>query len=159
MATANPLQQFHHYRPLPGATATPLDWLSESVESRDTAHTRAPAGDITAAVVRLLREYAGRGPTTAKTVLASDLAVVTLHDCLTEAEKTVADGGRRALVSAGRDAIHEAIRPQAEAAVAAKTGCPVVAYLAYQGHEPDRAVIAFVLAHPADSEALTGSGR
>jgi len=159
MAIAAPPQQFHHHRPLAEAPATPLDWLSEKVESRDTAHSGAPAGEITAAVVRLLREYAGRGPTQAKTVLASDLAVVTLHDCLTEGEKTVADGGRRGLVSAGRDAIHEAIRPQAEAMVAAKTGCPVVAYLAYQGHDPDRAVIAFVLAHPADAEAVTESGR
>jgi uncharacterized protein YbcI len=76
-------------------------------------------------------------------VIASDLAVVTLEDCLTKAEKTLAAQGRRPLADEMRAALHDAIRADAIASVEAVTGRRVVAYLAAQEYDPDVAVIAF----------------
>ncbi len=55
------------------------------------------AAEINSTIVHLLRVHAGRAPTNAETVLTSDLAVVTLRDCLTAAERTLADEGLSAL--------------------------------------------------------------
>jgi uncharacterized protein YbcI len=76
-------------------------------------------------------------------VIASDLAVVTLEDCLTKAEKTLAAQGRRALADGMRATVYDAIRAEAVASVEEVTGRQVVAYLAAQEYDPDVAVIAF----------------
>ena len=49
---------------------------------------------ISNAVVGLLHDYTGRGPTQARTSISSDTIVVTLRDSLTKSERTLADHGR-----------------------------------------------------------------
>ena len=98
---------------------------------------------ISDVLVGLLRLNTGRGPTRASTVIASDLAVVTLVDCLTQAEKTLAARGDAKVASRLRAAVYEQIRGEAVATVEAVTGRKVVAYLAAQEYEPDLAIIAF----------------
>jgi len=114
------------------------------------------AAEINSTIVHLLRVHAGRAPTNAETVLTSELAVVTLRDCLTAAERTLADEGLSALAMEVRTALHEGIRAQATAVVEEITGLPVVAYLTAQQEEPDVAMIAFVFAPPG---APSGSRR
>lgn len=128
MGAATTTHRLHHHRSL-----------------ADEAGSSA-AGEISTAIVGLLREHTGRGPTKAKTVVRHDLAVVTLDDCLTQAERTLAAAGRDLLVTEVRNALYDAIRAEAEVAVAALTGRPVFAYLASQSRVGDHAVLAFVLA-------------
>lgn len=54
---------------------------------------RDPRAAISTAVVGLLNDYTGRGPTQAHTTIAADMIVVTLRDCLTRAERTLASRG------------------------------------------------------------------
>ena len=109
---------------------------------------RAPLTEtrkITEAVVRLLRDSTGRGPTSASTAIAGSLAVVTLVDCLTKAEKTLAGSGERVVAREMRDAVHRGIRDDAVAVVEKVTGRPVDAYLTAQEFDPDVAILAFYL--------------
>ena len=112
----------------------------------DVPETRRPPSDTSAIserIVRLLLVNTGRGPTKATTAISSDLAVVTLADCLTEAEKTQAEGGHGEAAMRLRAALHDGIRAEAIAAVEAITGREVVAYLAAQENDPDVALLAF----------------
>ena len=45
------------------------------------------AAAISTAIVRLLHEYTGRGPTRARTILGDDLIVCVLADTLTNSER------------------------------------------------------------------------
>ena len=74
--------------------------------------------------------------------MSPDLAIVTLEDWLTPAERTLISEGRRELVTQFRTAIHDGMRAEAVAAVEEITGREVAAYLT--AHEPpDMAIIAF----------------
>lgn len=108
---------------------------------------------ISNAIVQLLRAHAGRGPTKAKTLISSDLVVVTLGDCLTALEKSLAGGGEAELVRHTRHVLHTGLRDEATAIVESTTGRRVIAYLADQANDPDIALIAFVL----DGDAPEGS--
>ena len=50
---------------------------------------------ISNAVVGLLRDFTGRGPTQARTTIGSDTVVVTLRDSLTKAERTLGRAAKR----------------------------------------------------------------
>ena len=65
---------------------------------------------ISNAVVGLLREFTGRGPTQARTTIGSDTIVVTLRDSLTKAERTLAERGQAVEVLAMRRAFQETMR-------------------------------------------------
>lgn len=99
---------------------------------------------ISRAIVDLVRTRTGRAPTTAKTEIASELAIVTLGDGLTASEKRLSDKGQSALTLEVRNSMYQAMRSEAVAAVEAIAGRQVVAYLTDQQHDPDLAMIAFV---------------
>ena len=103
---------------------------------------------ISNAIVRLLSQHAGRGPTQAKTTITPELAIVTLSDGLTTAEKTLLRDGHAALVLHGRAALHQALRREAIAVVEGATGREVAAYLTDHDLEPNVAVVVFVFAPP-----------
>lgn len=108
----------------------------------DTVLPRTDSTAITDAIVRILRAHTGRGPTAATTVVAPDLAVVTLSDCLTKGE-TLARLGHSDAALRLRAALHDEIRDEAVATVEAISGRRVAAYLAAQEHDPDIAILAF----------------
>lgn len=134
------------------AHRTPAHLFDARVATGDERNGAAPEGGaeeaISNTIFHLLRVHAGRAPTTARTVLTSNLAVVMVRDCLTTVERTLAGEGHGALAMEVRTALHDAIRTQATAAVEEITGRPVVAYLTDQHREPDLAIIAFVFAAP-----------
>ena len=80
-----------------------------------------PSGTLSAAisnaVVGLLHNYTGRGPTRARTTIGADTIVVTLRDSLTKAERTLADHGQSLEVLAMRRAFQGAMRDDLVAAV------------------------------------------
>ena len=118
----------------------------------DQSHNGDGTGQATVAIsnaiVRLLRGRAGRGPTKAKTTITPELAIVTLSDGLTTAEKTLLHDGHAALVLNGRTALHQAIRHEAIAVVEEATGREVAAYLTDHDLEPNVAVVVFIFAPP-----------
>src|SRR5438132_1083059 len=64
--------------------------------------SRTEDGDTLAAIsrriVRLYKEYYGKGPTRARTYYWRDLVVVVLRDGFTQLEQTLHDGGRGKVV-------------------------------------------------------------
>lgn len=109
------------------------------------ATVRSVAAAISNAVVGLMHEYTGRGPTRARTAISPDMITVTLHDCLTKAERTLADNGYAAEVLAQRRLIQHTMREDLVTAVQTLTGRTVEAVLNDYLHDPDVAVEIFLL--------------
>jgi uncharacterized protein YbcI len=113
---------------------------------------------ISNAVVRLLHEYTGRGPTHARTTIGPETIVVTLRDCLTKAERTLAERGQQLEVLAMRRAFQDTMREELVAAVEALTGRTVEAFLSDNLHAPDVAVEVFLM-HRDDDDGHRSDGR
>jgi uncharacterized protein YbcI len=111
---------------------------------------------ISNAVVGLLHEYTGRGPTHARTTVGTDTIVVTLRNSLTKAERTLAGRGQALEVLAMRRAFQNTMRDDLIAAVERLTGRTVEAFLSDNLHEPDVAVEIFLLA-PIDGADGNGA--
>lgn len=137
-------RRVHHLRPLSDAVAAPPAEALSSDERNGAAPNGIANAEISSTIAHLLHVHTGRAPAKTETVLTSDLAVVTVRDCLTTAERTLTGDGLGALAMEVRTALHDGIRGQATRAVEEITGRPVVAYLTAQEPEPDLAIIAFV---------------
>jgi uncharacterized protein YbcI len=115
-----------------------------------------PTGSLSAAisnaVVGLLHDYTGRGPTHARTTIGPDTIVVTLRDCLTKAERTLAQHGQALEVLAMRRAFQNTMREELIAAVERLTGRTVEAFLSDNLHEPDVAVEVFLMVRSSNHD-------
>ena len=107
--------------------------------------TGALSAAVSNAVVGLLHEYTGRGPTHARTAISGDTVVVTLRNCLTKAERTLAEHGQAVEVLAMRRAFQNTMRHDLVAAVERLTGRTVEAFLSDNLNAPDVAVEVFLL--------------
>ena len=103
------------------------------------------AADISNAVVRLVREHFGKGPTQAKTLLHDDAVVTILRGGFTHAEKTLYKAGRADIVDEGRRAMQAVFEREMRAEVERLMGRRVVAFLSANHHEPDASVEVFLL--------------
>jgi len=99
--------------------------------------------------VRVLRAYAGRGPTKSRTVIDDDLIIVVLRETLTTAERTLVANGQGRTVLAARQALHDAMRHDLIAGVEEHTGRAVVAFFNDTSVEPDVTLESFLLAPQA----------
>lgn len=126
-----------------------------SVTSSARASAGSVAADISNAVVRLLSEYTGRGPTRARTHITEELVSVVLRDTLTKGELSLIAAGKTELVLAARKAYQEAMGADLTAAVEHHSGRKVLAFLSDNHLEPDIAIESFVL-EPRSAEALDG---
>lgn len=126
---------------------------AHSPVATDGAPVRSMSAAISNAVVGLLHEYTGRGPTKARTTIGPDTIVVTLRDSLTKAERTLAARGQGLEVMAMRRAFQETMRGELIAAVEALTGRTVEAFLSDNLHDPDVAVEIFLM-NPDDSDGM-----
>jgi uncharacterized protein YbcI len=111
----------------------------------DGGPTGPVAADISNAVVRLVREHVGKGPTQAKTLLHDDIVVTVLRGGFTHAEKTLYKAGRADVVDEGRRAMQAVFEREMRAAVERLTGRRVSAFLSANHHEPDASVEVFLL--------------
>jgi uncharacterized protein YbcI len=107
--------------------------------------TGAVGAAISNAVVRLLRDYTGRGPTRARAHIDEDLITVVLEDTLTKGERSLVSDGKGDLVLSTRHAYQLTMRRDLVAAVEQLSGREVRAFLSDNHVEPDVAVEAFVL--------------
>jgi uncharacterized protein YbcI len=117
------------------------------------------AAAISSAVVQLMREYTGRGPTKARTYVNEDLITVVLQDTLTMGERSLVRDGETDLVLTSRKAFQRTMSAQMVAAVERHSGRSVFAFLSDNHIDPDIAVESFVLAPIAEDEAeVEGEG-
>jgi uncharacterized protein YbcI len=100
---------------------------------------------VSNAVVRLMSDYTGRGPTKAHTHIDGDLIAVVMRDTLTKGERSLVRDGRSELVLASRRAYQATMRTDLVAAVEGITGRTVLAFLSDNHIEPDLAVEIFVM--------------
>ena len=119
----------------------------------DGAPVRSMSAAISNAVVGLLRDYTGRGPTRVRTTIGPDAIVVTLRDSLTKAERTLAQRGQALEVLAMRRAFQDTMREDLIAAVEALTERSVEAFLSDNLHDPDVAVEVFLMNPRVDGNA------
>jgi uncharacterized protein YbcI len=113
---------------------------------------------ISNAVVGLLHDYTGRGPTHARTTVGNDTIVVTLRNSLTKAERTLAGCGQALEVLAMRRAFQNTMRNDLIGAVERITGRTVEAFLSDNLHEPDVAVEIFLLSPTGGDGVSSANG-
>lgn len=120
--------------------------MPEAPDARDVpTAVGSMSAAISNAVVGLLHDYTGRGPTSVRTTIGADTIVVTLRDSLTKAERTLAQHGQALEVLAMRRAFQNTMRDDMIAAVEALTGRSVEAFLSDNLHDPDVAVEIFLM--------------
>jgi uncharacterized protein YbcI len=112
----------------------------------NTGPTRGQAAQaISNAVVRLMRDYTGRGPTQAHTVINDSVVIVVLRDTLLKAERSLVSDGQGEAVMHMRRRFQATMKDELIAAVTEQTGRKVEAFLSDNVIDPDVAVEVFVL--------------
>jgi uncharacterized protein YbcI len=119
----------------------------EHTHSPDTANQ---AGEqlaaVTNGIVKLFRDYYGRGPTKAKSYLLDDrILVCVLEETMTRVERTLVENGNGAKVRDVRLTFQEAMAPEFMKCVADALGRQVTAYHSQLTLEPDIGFEFFVL--------------
>ena len=100
-------------------------------------------------VVRLLRDFAGKGPTTCKAHWAGpDILVVMLRGGYTTAEQTLFEGGHGQSVRESRMKLQDTLEARMSAMIEELTGRKVKAFLSANRQDPDIVVELFVLEPP-----------
>jgi uncharacterized protein YbcI len=109
---------------------------------------------ISNAVVALLSEYTGRGPTKAQTTIRNNMVVVLLHDTLTKGERALVRRGRSEKVLDLRSEFQAAMRTEAVEVIAQLTGRKVTAFMSANHIDPDLAAEMFILDGLGDESAV-----
>jgi uncharacterized protein YbcI len=104
-----------------------------------------PSAMISTAAVQLLREFTGRGPTKAKTLINENLVTIVLADTLTTGERKLVENGRSARVLELRHDYQLVMRDDLVAIVQGQLDRKVIAFLSQNHIDPDLAVETFVL--------------
>lgn len=105
----------------------------------------AVLAQISNAIVGILREYYGRGPTKAKTYLNDDYLLTVTEDLLTTVEETLVERGETELVRTMRLRFQEVVASRFIEAVVEATGRRVVAYHSQVTFDPPLGFEIFVL--------------
>ena len=99
---------------------------------------------ISSAVVHLVADHTGRGPTKARTTISGELVVVLLHDSMTAGERSLVLAGKEDEVLQIRRAFQETMRQDLVAAVEGLTDRRVVAFMSANHIDPDAAAEVFL---------------
>lgn len=135
----------------PGSDPTPD--LRTADEEDDHGGQGAMLTEISNGMVRLLKEYYGRGPTRAKSYFQDDLVVCVMRGGFSRVEQTLLDGGRGAAVIQQRMEFQELMRDRFCEIVERVIGRKVIGFMSGNQQEPDLMCEVFVLA-PTDLVAL-----
>lgn len=111
---------------------------------------------ISNAVVGVLRESIGKGPTKARTIHSDRVVVCVLEDVMTRAEQNLATHGKEGHVLGMRHAFQETMQGEMTAAVEALTGRNVVAFMSANHLNPDLAAEVFILDEPVTTAGEVG---
>jgi uncharacterized protein YbcI len=120
----------------------------------DTSTTNgAVAAEISRRAVQILREYTGRGPTKARTVLTRDTAAIILADTLTRGERSLIGMGEQNHVLRARRSYQELMRSDLVGLVEEQTGRTVHAFFSDNHLGPDYGLEFFLLEPFPSAEA------
>jgi uncharacterized protein YbcI len=122
---------------------------------KESDGARSVNSHICDAVVRLLREYTGRGPTKAKATINGDSVMVLLGDTLTRGERQLVATGKGDRVLQLRHDFQLVMRDELVEAVEDALGRKVIAFMSQNHIDPDLAVEIFVL-QPDDAATDAG---
>jgi len=100
---------------------------------------------ISNALVRLLRDYTGRGPTQAYTTITDSHVIVVLRDALLKAERSLVKDGHAEAVIDMRRRFQRTMKTALVEAIEQNTGREVLAFLSDHHIDPDIAVEVFIL--------------
>jgi uncharacterized protein YbcI len=100
---------------------------------------------ISTSTVQLLRDYTGRGPTKAKTMINGDVVTVLLADTLTKGERKLVETGHADRVIGLRHDFQVAMCDDLVAIVERQLERKVIAFMSQNHIDPDLAVEVFVL--------------
>ena len=105
--------------------------------------------EIANAIVRANKELFGRGPTKTRVIIQGNAVVCVLGDCLTTAERTLIQNGRRGPVAQLRNEMHSVARPTLTRIIEELTGQHVVACTTGIDLDAAEHVATFILDGPA----------
>jgi uncharacterized protein YbcI len=119
-------------------------------------HGLSTAGEISRRAVQVLREYTGRGPTKARTVINHDSVLILLGDTLTKGERKLAENGKAEHVVHTRQQYQGVMRDDLVQVVEEHTGRKVIAFMSDNHIDPDYGAEVFVLEPGGDSDPRDG---
>jgi uncharacterized protein YbcI len=134
--------------------------MTTETERKRPADGTLPSA-ISTAIVRLMREYTGRGPMKAQTTIRGNVVLVMLEQTLTKGEQVLVNKGRSENVLALRREYQEAMREESSDKIAELTGREVTAMMSANHLAPDLAAEIYVLDGPPEfsgASADLGSG-
>lgn len=105
---------------------------------------------ISNAVVQLMHDYTGRGPTRARTYVGDDLVTIVLRDTMTPAESSLAGAGHESFVLELRQKFQQTMKVELVAMVEQLTERTVDVFMSSNSVYPDAAAEIFVLAPVPD---------
>ena len=109
-------------------------------------HTGEQLAAVTNGIVKLFRDYYGRGPTKAKSYILDDRIVVcVLEETMTKVERTLVESGHGQKVRDVRLTFQEAMADEFMGTVSEAMGRPVSAYHSQLTLDPDIGFEFFVL--------------
>jgi uncharacterized protein YbcI len=114
--------------------------------SKQAAGRESPNATISDAAVRLLREYTGRGPTSARTTINHDSVLIVLRDTLTKGEQKLVESGKANRVIEVRHDFQMVMQDELVGAVEDTLDRRVIAFMSTNHVDPDLAAEVFVLA-------------
>jgi uncharacterized protein YbcI len=115
---------------------------SDEVVSSDRGEL---AGLLSDEFVRVVKQYTGRGPAKAYTLIGRDHLVTFFRDTMTDTEQALTEHGQADFASQIRDVIHATMKAEIESVVERLTGRKVLVVLADHSAEPDVGLLACVL--------------
>jgi uncharacterized protein YbcI len=124
-----------------------------------SAQDGSVAADISRGAVQLLREYTGRGPTKARTVIAKDTVAIVLADTLTKGERSLVGMGEQAHVLRTRHNFQQLMRDDLIGLVERLSGRNVEVFFSDNHVEPDYALEFFLLEPMPGTEPLDRTGE
>lgn len=122
------------------------------MEGSPYRHSGDKLAAVSNAIVKLLRETYGRGPTKAKSYLNDNIVLVVLEDILTTVEKTLIENGHDSLVREVRLTYQAAEAERFKSAVEIALGARVLTYHSQVVFNPDMAFEVFVLEPQAEAQ-------
>jgi uncharacterized protein YbcI len=124
----------------------------------DPTATRSQGLAISNLIVRLLSDYTGRGPTTARTHFNENLITIVVQDLLTKGERSLIRDGKQELVLETRRAYQQTMGADLTAGIEEITGRQVIAFLSANHLDPDVAIENFMLAPQDDGQPRPREG-
>jgi uncharacterized protein YbcI len=111
-----------------------------------TEPASGPLGaSISREIVRVMRDYTGRGPTKARTVISEDAVIVLLADTMTQEERMLVANGKIEHVLLTRSEVKNIMRKDAVAVIEGLMGRKVTAFMSANHVGPDLAGEIFML--------------